>query len=306
MKKIFTIDIGGTKVKYGVITERGEILEKGIMDTRGELGVDNLLGRLFIFIESYEEKFSGISISCSGQIDSKIGKIIGGTPIINNWVGTELKQIFQKKYNIPCEIENDVNCAALGELWQGAAKNEKDFLCITIGTGIGGGIIINKEIYAGNIGIAGELGHFQLIKNGKICTCGKKGCYEQYSSTNALIEQVEMCTGHRFTGKEIFKLAQEGNQIYIDIINNWIDYITDGLSILIQIFNPKLLIIGGGVSEQKDYLLEKISSSLNFKVHPNYLNNFIIKTAQCGNDAGLIGAAYNLIKKLKKGESNEF
>lgn len=295
LKKYLAFDIGGTQVKFGVIDFNGNILKKGIFDTEGKLGVTNLLDRIFKIVDENISDISGITFSCSGQVNAKLGKIIGGTPIIDGWIGTNLKEIFEKKYFLPCAVENDVNCAALGELWLGAGKSEKDFLCLTIGTGVGGGIIINKKIYGGASGIAGEFGHFQLIKNGKECPCGKKGCYEQYASTTALVKNIFNKTGKNLNGKEIFEEAKKGNVDFLNEIDSWVDYIGDGLAVLTQIFNPKLIVIGGGVSAQKEYLLDKIKVNLSSKVQENYLKDLNLKIAECANDAGILGAVYHLI-----------
>lgn len=299
MQRVIGIDIGGTAVKYGLLTVRGEILKSGEFSTDGEKGIDNLLSNIYDVIDMYmDNNVLGIAVSGTGQINGEIGEVIGGAPIIPGWIGTNLVKILEEKYKIPAVLENDVNCAALGEKWKGAGAGEDDFLCLTIGTGIGGGIILNGNIYRGNSYVAGEFGHILVEKNGIKCSCGKTGCYEKYASTSALVRMVEEKTGKKMNGKEIFELYHQGDNTIKEIINIWIEYLTDGLGVLIYVFNPKLVILGGGVTKQGEYLLQLIKSSLSKKCGENYLKNLVIKFATLENSAGMLGAEYLLLKKI--------
>lgn len=299
MQRVIGIDIGGTAVKYGLLTVRGEILKSGEFSTDGEKGIENLLSNIYDVIDMYmDNNVLGIAVSGTGQINGEIGEVIGGAPIIPGWIGTNLVKILEEKYKIPAVLENDVNCAALGEKWKGAGAGEDDFLCLTIGTGIGGGIILNGNIYRGNSYVAGEFGHILVEKNGIKCSCGKTGCYEKYASTSALVRMVEEKTGKKMNGKEIFELYHQGDNIIKEIINIWIEYLTDGLGVLIYVFNPKLVILGGGVTKQGEYLLQLIKSSLSKKCGENYLKNLVIKFATLENSAGMLGAEYLLLKKI--------
>lgn len=299
MQRVIGIDIGGTAVKYGLLTVRGEILKSGEFSTDGEKGIENLLSNIYDVIDMYmDNNVLGIAVSGTGQINGEIGEVIGGAPIIPGWIGTNLVKILEEKYKIPAVLENDVNCAALGEKWKGAGAGEDDFLCLTIGTGIGGGIILNGNIYRGNSYVAGEFGHILVEKNGIKCSCGKTGCYEKYASTSALVRMVEEKTGKKMNGKEIFELYHQGDNTIKEIINIWIEYLTDGLGVLIYIFNPKLVILGGGVTKQGEYLLQLIKSSLSKKCGENYLKNLVIKFATLENSAGMLGAEYLLLKKI--------
>lgn len=299
MQRVIGIDIGGTAVKYGLLTVRGEILKSGEFSTDGEKGIENLLSNIYDVIDMYmDNNVLGIAVSGTGQINGEIGEVIGGAPIIPGWIGTNLVKILEEKYKIPAVLENDVNCAALGEKWKGAGAGEDDFLCLTIGTGIGGGIILNGNIYRGNSYVAGEFGHILVEKNGIKCSCGKTGCYEKYASTSALVRMVEEKTGKKMNGKEIFELYHQGDNTIKEIINIWIEYLTDGLGVLIYVFNPKLVILGGGVTKQGEYLLQLIKSSLSKKCGENYLKNLVIKFATLENSAGMLGAEYLLLKKI--------
>lgn len=299
--KVIGLDIGGTAVKYGLLDENGVILELGEFPTEAEKGVENLFKNICGVIDKYlSDDILGIAVSGTGQIDGTIGKVIGGNPIIPGWIGTNLVEKLEDRYKIPAVLENDVNCAALGEKWLGAGKNSENFVCLTIGTGIGGGIILNGDIFRGDTYVAGEFGHIQIVKGGEECLCGKKGCYERYASATALAKMVKEKTGKTLNGKEIFELEKSGDKEIKEIVDRWIDYFTDGLSTIAYIFNPPLVVIGGGVTKQGEYLLNRILVSLDSKLGINYKKNLKIKFAELGNNAGILGAEYLLLKKVGK------
>lgn len=299
--KVIGIDVGGTAVKYGLLEENGKLLESGEFPTEAGKGIENLFENMRKVIDKYMSKdILGIAVSGTGQIDGSIGKIIGGNPIIPGWIGTKLVERLEKKYSLPAVLENDVNCAALGEKWLGAGRETNNFVCLTIGTGIGGGIVLNDEIFRGDTCVAGEFGHIQIEKDGEQCLCGKKGCYERYASATALVKMVREKTGKNLNGKEIFELEKSGDKEIKKILDKWIDYFTDGLSTIVYIFNPSLIVIGGGITKQGNYLLDRILNSLSTKVGENYRKNLKIKFAELGNNAGMLGAEYLLLKKIGK------
>ncbi len=299
--KIVGIDIGGTMIKYGLLSLEGQILESGEVATEASKGVEVLFGKLCDIVEKYShEEIGGIAVSGTGQIDGSIGKVIGGNEIIPGWIGTNLVEKLEKKFNLPAVLENDVNCAALGEKWLGAGKGQDNFVCLTIGTGIGGGIVLNGDIFRGDTCVAGEFGHIQVVKDGVQCLCGKKGCYERYASATALLRMAKERTGLDLNGKEIFDREKAEEPVFVQLIKDWVDYFTDGLSTIIYIFNPPLAVIGGGVTKQGDYLLDKINESLENKLGINYKKNLCIKFAELGNNAGMLGAEYLLLKKIGK------
>lgn len=299
---IIAIDIGGTEIKYGLVNEEGEILFSSSLLTEASKGVEQLLKKIDKIIEEFISTYliAGIGISATGQIDGKQGVVVGGTNLIPGWIGTKLVEILEEKYKVPTILENDVNCATLGEMWLGAAKGKKNFICLTIGTGIGGGVVLNGRLLTGEGSVAAEFGHIQIVKNGKECGCGNKGCYQAYASTTALLKLVEEKMGRNLNGKEFFEEVHKNSIPYVEILNEWVDYFTDGLSSLIYIFNPSLVVIGGGISKQGDFLMDIFKKSLEKKVMKNYLGILTIKMAEQGNDAGILGASYLLIEKNKK------
>ena len=288
---ILAIDIGGTMIKYGLVSSDGEILSTDKIETEAEKGLENILNKIDNIFKRYKENNPvGIAVSGTGQINGMIGKVIGGNPIIPNWIGTNLVKILEKKYNLPIVLENDVNCVALGEKWIGAGKNLKNFICLTIGTGIGGGIILNNQLFRGENFVAGEFGHILI----------KKGEFEQFASTTALIRLVKERTGKTLNGKEIFDLEKKEIVEYQEVISEWIENLTDGLSSIIYCFNPANIILGGGVIEQGEALINRVKNSLFKKIGLQFKEKLNIIQAKLGNNAGMIGASYLLLEKINK------
>ena len=288
---ILAIDIGGTMIKYGLVSSDGEILSTDKIETEAEKGLENILNKIDNIFKRYKENNPvGIAVSGTGQINGMIGKVIGGNPIIPNWIGTNLVKILEEKYNLPIVLENDVNCVALGEKWIGAGKNLKNFICLTIGTGIGGGIILNNQLFRGENFVAGEFGHILI----------KKGEFEQFASTTALIRLVKERTGKTLNGKEIFDLEKKEIVEYQEVISEWIENLTDGLSSIVYCFNPANIILGGGVIEQGEPLINRIKNSLFKKIGPQFKEKLNITQAKLGNNAGMIGASYLLLEKINK------
>ena len=288
---ILAIDIGGTMIKYGLVSSDGEILSTDKIETEAEKGLENILNKIDNIFKRYKENNPvGIAVSGTGQINGIIGKVIGGNPIIPNWIGTNLVKILEKKYNLPAVLENDVNCVALGEKWIGAGKDLSNFICLTIGTGIGGGIILNNQLFRGENFVAGEFGHILI----------KKGEFEQFASTTALIRLVKERTEKTLNGKEIFDLEKKEIVEYQEVISEWIENLTDGLSSIVYCFNPANIILGGGVIEQGEPLINRIKDSLFKKIGPQFKEKLNIIQAKLGNNAGMIGASYLLLEKINK------
>lgn len=288
---ILAIDIGGTMIKYGLVSSDGEILSTDKIETEAEKGLENILNKIDNIFKRYKENNPvGIAVSGTGQINGIIGKVIGGNPIIPNWIGTNLVKILEKKYNLPAVLENDVNCVALGEKWIGAGKDLSNFICLTIGTGIGGGIILNNQLFRGENFVAGEFGHILI----------KKGEFEQFASTTALIRLVKERTEKTLNGKEIFDLEKKEIVEYQEVISEWIENLTDGLSSIIYCFNPANIILGGGVIGQGEPLINRIKNSLFKKIGSQFKKKLNIIQAKLGNNAGMIGASYLLLEKFNK------
>ena len=288
---ILAIDIGGTMIKYGLVSSDGKILSTNKIKTEASKGLNNILNKIDNIFKKYKENNPiGVAVSGTGQINGIIGKVIGGNPIIPNWIGTNLVKILEEKYNLPAVLENDVNCVALGEKWIGAGKDLSNFICLTIGTGIGGGIILNNQLFRGENFVAGEFGHILI----------KKGEFEQFASTTALIRLVKERTGKTLNGKEIFDLEKKEIVEYQEVISEWIENLTDGLSSIVYCFNPANIILGGGVIGQGEALINRIKNSLFKKIGLQFKEKLNIIQAKLGNNAGMIGASYLLLEKINK------
>lgn len=308
------VDIGGTAVKMGIVTEKGEILSKRSYDVAFddyETPIFETVKRsIDIFLRNSNispKELSGIGVSATGQIDSKRGIVIGVGGNIKNWCGTEIKKELELIYGIHTTVINDANCMVIGEQWLGGAKGYKNVIGITIGTGVGGGIIVESNILLGSIGIAGEIGHFSIKSNGMRCQCGNVGCYEKYASMTALVKEVK--ENYQKLGDVPFKKQEvngmsifsqlEANKELQYIVSGWIQNISNGLISLVHIFNPDIILIGGGVSTQEKLFIEPIRRVVLSKVMDKFKEGLKIEAAILGNDAGIIGAVYYNIKSTK-------
>lgn len=292
--RILALDIGGTAIKIGIVNEIGEILHIEERPTFALEGGKALIKRVLSIIGEFDN-IDRVGISSAGQIDPVEGKVIFATDNIPGWTGIEIKKTIENTYNIPTEVDNDVNAAALGEAHYGAGKGEDSFLCITYGTGIGGAIIENGEVYRGSRGSAGEFGHIITHVDGRPCTCTGHGCYETYASTTALVKDYKSVFGDGdVNGRFIFELLKKEDENVKKIVNNWLKEVIIGLVSIIHVFNPSCIILGGGIMNQ-DYILEYIQKELPNNIMANY-KNVKIKKAALGNNAGLLGATYISLK----------
>ena len=293
---ILSVDIGGTAVKLGLVDEQG------ILHARHEASVsfDGYKTPILVTVIREAEAFlartgaqvKGIGVSATGQIDDTLGVVIGTNGKIPGYEGAQIKRDFEARLRLPTVALNDANAAALGECFAGRAKGLQHVVMVTLGTGVGGGIVLGGKLYGGARGIAGELGHFTLDRNGPPCPCGKRGCYEGYASTTALVRLAEQRTGKAdLNGRIIFERAAAGDADMLGALNAWIDAVADGLTGLIHLFNPQMLLIGGGVSAQEKLLIAPLRERVLSGVMPRFAQGLRVEAAMLGNDAGLIGAA---------------
>jgi glucokinase len=309
----FGIDIGGTAVKMGIMNSKGELLASDTASVNFDQYETPILQTVkkvsAVFIEEhseYKDKLKAIGISATGQIDSRTGVVSGTAGHIKNWQDSRIKEEMEALFHLPVTVVNDANCAALGEYWIGAARGAEDVIVITVGTGIGGGIITGGRLLSGARGIAGEMGHFSIKSDGEECTCGNRGCYERYASTTALVRMINErvkkeeleAFADNVSGQTIFEELEKGNAKLQSAVEEWIDYVADGLVSLVHIFNPSLIIISGGVSMQKERFIDPLSAKVKDRIMPAYRKNLEIRQAALKNNAGLAGAIYNCICTL--------
>jgi len=307
------IDLGGTNIAAGIVDEEGRIVKKQSVKTgrtRKPEEIVNDMCRLVLDLMKdaglTEKDIYSIGIGSPGSHDRENGIIL-----YNNNLGfrnVNIKEAFQKLINVPVYLENDANCAAIAESVAGAAKEYNYSVTITIGTGIGSGVVINNKLYTGSNGQAGELGHIVINVDGEQCTCGRKGCWEAYSSAPALISQTrkaaeenpdsrihELCGGNldNIDAKTAFDAARMGDRTGIEVVDNYIRIFAEGLANVVNIFQPDIIVIGGGVSREGDNLLVPLREKMRGKTYGNEgLPAMPIVAALMGNDAGIVGAAF--------------
>ena len=294
------IDIGGTSIKYGVLSEKGEIFIDGTVSTKVTekenfilSDVKKLIRNILDEYRNYEIK--GICVSTAGVVNPEKGEIAYAGPTIPKYTGTKIKEELEKEFSISCEVENDVNCAGLGEYWKGAGKGSKSMVCLTIGTGIGGSVILDGKLLNGIGYTAGEIGYMDV-----------NGSYIQnIASSKYLVEKVQKEKEEKegitdaITGVDIFELAKKGDEICIAGINEIISNLAVGVRNIIYLLNPEVIVIGGGITAQKEYLEEKIRKEVNDGLISDMFRKTRIELAQQGNQAGLLGALYNFLNKNK-------
>lgn len=287
--RILCFDIGGTFIKYALCNEKFQLSEKQKMPTNAKEGGQVIIQRIIEVIESYDN-IDRVAISTAGQVDSKNGIVVYSTDNIPYYTGMMVKSIIENKTGILTYVENDVNAVALGEARFGAAKGYSDFISLALGTGIGGAIYLNNKLYTGSTSAAGELGHMITHAGGKQCTCGGEGCFECYASANALINAVNKISDEPLDAFQIFEKENMSKPEIRSEIDKWIDEIILGLMNIIYIFNPPLIVIGGGIMNE-DYIIELIDRKIYNKLMENFRNVKIERT-KLGGDSALLGVAY--------------
>lgn len=321
MKKYYIgIDLGGTNISAGVVDEEFNILAKAktrtncpreaklIADDMAKIALE-AVAKAGISIDDVE----WIGVGSPGTANSDTGVIEYSNNL--GFLNTPLAAMIQETINKPVYVENDANAAAYGEFLAGAAKGSNNAVCITLGTGVGGGIIIDKKIYSGFNYAGAELGHTVVEVDGAQCSCGRKGCFEAYSSATGLIRMTkeameadkssmmwEMAKAEedgRVTGRLAFDAMRAGDKCAKEVVDKYIKYLAVGLTNMINIFQPEILCIGGGVCNEGDALLLPVKELVAKEVYTkNSPNNSEIVIAKLGNDAGIIGAAF--LGKAKK------
>jgi len=292
MMRIAALDIGGTSIKSG-IWDGTQMTECRETDTCAKEGGIRLMERAVEILKNYGD-FDGIGISTAGQVDTENGSIYYANDNIPGYTGVEVQKIMEEAFHVPVTVENDVNSAAVGEGQYGAAAGEKDFLCLTYGTGVGGAIVLGGHVYGGSSYSAGSFGGILVHPEAMRADAEFSGCYEKYASATGLVRMAMEMDPSLISGRQIF---ENFNRPEVKaVIDSWIDEIVWGLVSLVHIFNPGCIVLGGGVMAQP-YVLEQVRERLIPVVSPGFRNVRVVK-ASLGNQAGMIGAAYRTMKKM--------
>ena len=310
MKQYFGIDIGGTAVKLGIVDETGKVLCKGEQSVNFDgyqtpvLDTVRKTAKEFLTAQAIPvENLSGIGVSATGQIDSRKGIVAGTCGNFPNYIGSPIKAALEQDFGLPVTVANDANCMTLGEVWVGGAQGYTDVIGVTLGTGVGGGILTGGRLLEGARGLGGELGHYRThALDGVDCTCGAKGCWERYAATTALVRAAKEKDPAWTDGRAIFAAAEAGNPEVLALLDAWTDEIAQGLAGMVHIFNPQLILIGGGVSAQQKLLIVPIAAKVKAAVMPAFAQGLEIRAAQLHNDAGMVGAVYYFRQTMEEKE----
>ncbi|MFZ3577843.1 ROK family glucokinase [Virgibacillus sp. DJP39] len=311
------VDIGGTTIKIGFLTDQGTIINKYEIPTNTIDNGNQIIPDIATSINGKikelsikQESILGVGVGAPGFIIGESGIVEEGVNI--GWKDVNLGNQLSDQLQMPVFVENDANLAALGENWMGSGNRASNFVAITLGTGVGGGIIANDQLLTGENGTAGEIGHITVAPNGYLCNCGKHGCLETVASATGIVKQalevIDMKPTSNLnkyvqangdlTAKDVFDLASNGDTDCLKIIERTGDVLGLVLSNIATIINPSKIVIGGGVSKAGKPLLDAIKHSFNIYALERLTKVCKIDTAQLGNDAGVYGAAYLVIDKF--------
>ena len=314
MNKYFIgIDLGGTNIKFGIVSQKGKVLQKGMFSAQANLGRDAILNNInkaieksLAFAKTKKIKLKGIGVGSPGTVNLNSGKIEGSCPNLPQMLNVNLKGWLSKSFKFPIYVDNDANLMALAESKFGAAKGYKNALCLTLGTGIGGGIILDGKLFHGSSFAGAEFGHMTICHNGRRCNCGGIGCLEMYASAPAMVKNARWLLRRnrksiirkliqedvtKLTTEVIFKAERKGDALASDVINQACAYLGAGIASAVNLLNPQVVVIGGGVSEGGQSFIRRIEKEVKERAFPSATKHLKVVRAKLGNDAGFIGAA---------------
>jgi len=315
---VIAVDIGGTKFIVAVVNENGEILSRVYCRTFAEEGPHKVIRRLIISMHNVMEKFTdhnirGICIAAAGTIDSSRGVVVE-SPNLMQWRNVKLRGILADEFEIPVYLLNDASAAALGEYKLGNYGSADNLIYLTISTGIGGGIIIGGKLYEGSSGCAGEIGHTIIKADGPMCKCGQQGCLEALASGTAIARYareklakgsrsmlIEMADGNidNITAETVTKAARKGDALALAVVNTAAGYLGIGLANVINIFNPDVVVVGGGVSKMGEIILKPARASMKRHAFTLPARTVRVVKSRLGADAGVLGAAVYVHQKWR-------
>jgi len=304
---VLGIDLGGTDCKFGIVDEQGRIIHSSKNPTRSELGpegvIDGIANHARGLLAGHKVKAIGMGVP--GPMSSRLG-LVYETPILPGWINVPVQQMLEQRLGLPVVLNNDANAAAYGEYWAGAGRDfEGTMILFTLGTGVGGGIILNGELYVGPDDTAGELGHMIVMIDGEQCNCGARGCLEAYASATAVRREVReaLAAGVRtsisipegaeedFGAKVVYDAAVAGDAFAIDVLRRMGIALGCAASTMINALNPGMLVYGGAISNAGEFIFKHLRESAKANSFAKPFSRVKIIKAELGNDAGIIGAA---------------
>lgn len=306
MRHAIGVDLGGTSIKYALVDEKGNIHFENTIPSNGDISKDAVVSQLLKAVEDVSKfaknnnkEIVGVGIGTPGIIDNTERIVLGGAENIKGWENLHLADLIEEKTSLFVTVANDANTMGIGETIYGAGEGFKNVVFVTVGTGIGGAVIIDGKLFNGFDNRGTELGHVPLIVDGKPCNCGSIGCLEVYASTSALVESFsERYKGSQeVDGRLIVKLFKENDPLAVELLEQHCNYLGHGISGIINTFSPQRVIIGGGLSEAGDFYIEKVRKyAFKYAMDECAVNTEVI-SAKLGNKAGYIGAAAEVFSK---------
>jgi len=318
---VLGVDLGGSKILSAAVNARGEIRSRDLSITPAAKGPEAVIQAMLASIERAigqagiaTAQLEAICIGAPGLSNPETG-IVFTSSNLPGWKNVPLREIIEDKMGAKTLLINDANAAALGEMYFGAARGARNFIYITVSTGIGGGIVIDGEVYAGDRGTAGEIGHMTIDTNGSKCNCGNTGCWETLASGTALAREarkrikskaetaiLEYAGGDidKVNAEAVYRASQQGDALARELIARTGYYLGVGLTNLINIFNPELIIIGGGLSRIGDMLLEPAYKVAEERSYRAAFDSVRFARPALGGDSGVIGAAAYAFRKMEK------
>lgn len=302
MKNILGVDIGGTDIKLGIVTQEGDIVERGKIPTLADEGPGQAAARVASWLEEHRagHRVTAAGIDCAGLIDGTKGYLYY-SPNLPGWDSTDLRAMFSGELGMPVSVDNDVNCAAWGEFILGAGRGTRHFVCLTLGTGIGGGVIADGRLYRGWQGMAGEVGHQVIDPSGPECACGSRGCLEAMANAVSIVSRARLAIGggavsaledsEDLTAEDVATAASKGDKVALDALAGAGHALGTGLANIVHLFNPEVIAVGGGVAGAGELILAPARESMRAQLMDEILASVRVVPAELGNMASLVGAS---------------
>ena len=309
MKEIFLgIDLGGTDTKFGLVDSEGRMVRSAKNPTNADQGPDQVMENIALhardLMASMGQPIKAVGMGCPGPLSSKLG-VVFETPNLPGWNNYPVQRVLQEKLQLPVTLSNDANAAAYGEWWVGAGRDVKTMILFTLGTGVGGGLVLDGELYTGPDDTAGELGHIIINFDGPLCGCGNKGCIEAYASATAIRRDVKqaLASGVKtaieipdgaeddFGTRIVYDAAMKGDPFAVELFDRVGYYLGIAAATVINTFNPEMIAYGGALSNAGELIFKTLKKTAMTNSFERPAQHCQIVHATLGNDAGIIGAA---------------
>ncbi len=306
---VIGVDLGGTNLRSALLSPDGELLDKHTEPTRASEGWKMVVHRLVESINRQKESaarkglsISAVGVGAPGIIQASTGVVVK-SPNFPDWNNLPLKDELERALRLPVTIENDANAAALGEQWRGAGKGIGSMILLTLGTGVGGGIVLHNQIWQGADGMAGELGHMTIIPDGRQCGCGNTGCLEMYASARGIVRsyrerKLKIAAGAEISSEYVYEAARQGDADAVAVMKDMGRLLGIGIANLINIFNPEMIVIGGRVKDAWTLFITATQEEIKRRSFEVPAGRTRIVPSELGDDAGLVGAAAAALQKL--------